>query len=75
MLGVYSPDDTKAVALKGDYTVIGEYSTVYDRGYEIQTDGGQVWTRDKGIEMISKGETVRLTSETPLIADIWDEKL
>jgi hypothetical protein len=60
--------DSKA----GDYSIIREFTTIYDRAFEIQTDQGTTWTRDKGVTILSANETIAISHETPLIHDVWD---
>lgn len=56
----------------GDYTTVREFTTIYDRAFEIQTDQGTTWTRDKGVTILSANETIAIVRETPLIHDVWD---
>lgn len=57
---------------KGEFTVMGEFTTIYDRAYFIQTDQGTTWMRERGVPILKADETLEITTETPLIADIWD---
>jgi hypothetical protein len=68
-----SPADSSVpiVHLKGDYPIVAEYTTIYDRAFQVQTDNGPVWTRYGGIAVLDTAETLELTTETPLIDDIW----
>ncbi|WP_261305535.1 hypothetical protein [Paenibacillus andongensis] len=56
----------------GDYTITREFTTIYDRAFEVQTDQGTTWTREKGVTILSANETVAIARETPLIHDVWD---
>ncbi|MCY9696496.1 hypothetical protein [Paenibacillus alginolyticus] len=56
----------------GDYTIAREFTTIYDRAFEIQTDQGTTWTREKGVTILSANETIAIVRETPLIHDVWD---
>jgi hypothetical protein len=58
--------------LQGDYDVIGEFTTIYDRAFQIQTDKGTTWSRDRGVPVESVDEILEVKSETPLIASIWE---
>jgi hypothetical protein len=71
--GDSSPDPSvQIVHLKGDYPIVAEYTTIYDRAYQVQTDNGPVWTRDAGIGILDTNETLELTTETPLFENIWN---
>lgn len=60
--------DSKA----GDYTIAREFTTIYDRAFELQTDQGTTWTRDKGVTILSANETLDIVREKALIHDVWD---
>ncbi|TDF98112.1 hypothetical protein [Paenibacillus piri] len=57
--------------LQGDFNIVGEFTTVYDRAFQVQTDQGTTWTQQKGIELHEAQEKLELKTETPLISDIW----
>lgn len=56
----------------GDYTIAREFTTIYDRAFEVQTDQGATWTRDKGVPILSTNETMDIVREKLLIHDVWD---
>ncbi|MNI02886.1 hypothetical protein D3C73_557760 [compost metagenome] len=57
--------------LKGDFNIVGEYTTIYDRYFQVQTDTGITWTIEKGISILDTNETLEITKETPLLKDMW----
>lgn len=67
-----APESSQRVILKGDYTIVAEYTTVYDRAFQVQTDDGLVWIRDEGIPILDTNETLTLSTETPLVDNIWN---
>ncbi|KRF11122.1 hypothetical protein [Paenibacillus sp. Soil787] len=60
--------DSKA----GDYEIVREFTTIYDRAFEVQTEQGTTWTRDKGVTILSANETMEILREKPLIHVVWD---
>lgn len=56
----------------GDYTISNEFTTIFDRAFEIQTDQGTTWTREKGVPILSANETIAIVRETPLVHDLWN---
>jgi hypothetical protein len=56
----------------GDYTIENVYTTIYERAYQIRTDHGLTWTSYPGIELKQSNESLQITSEKPLIRDLWD---
>ncbi|KIL38632.1 hypothetical protein SD70_24995 [Gordoniibacillus kamchatkensis] len=72
-LGKAMPPDNDPAArklLKGDYTIVAEFTTVY-AGVQVQTDSGPAWAESVGIPVLDTNETLTLSAETPLIDDIW----
>jgi hypothetical protein len=65
-------EQSQHVSSKGDFTIVGEFTTIYDRVFQVQIDNGTTWSGDKGIELLDTNETLELTGEKPLISDIWN---
>ncbi|MGO4275896.1 GW dipeptide domain-containing protein, partial [Paenibacillus sp. TAF58] len=55
----------------GDYKIIAELTTVYDRSYLVQTADGDKWVRGVGTIISDADETMDLKVETPLLSDVW----
>lgn len=52
----------------GDFDILHEFTTIYERAFEVQTDQGTVWTLDKGVTILPADEQLKLVRETPLFA-------
>ncbi|MBA2938346.1 hypothetical protein HZF08_08495 [Paenibacillus sp. CGMCC 1.16610] len=55
----------------GDFTILHEFTTIYDRAFEVQTNQGTVWTRDKGVTILPADETLKIVRETPLFPTVF----
>ncbi|NOV04578.1 stalk domain-containing protein [Paenibacillus planticolens] len=58
-------------AKDGDFPIVAEFTTIYDRAFEVQTDQGTSWTRDKGVAILPADETLKIVRETPLFPTVF----
>ncbi|MDR6549888.1 SH3-like domain-containing protein [Paenibacillus qinlingensis] len=57
--------------MNGDYEIISELTTVYDRSFLVRTPEGDRWVRGTGSFITDTNEKLELKVETPLLSDVW----
>ncbi|MBP1961630.1 stalk domain-containing protein [Paenibacillus aceris] len=70
-MGVGQQQQDWSNAKDGDFPIVAEFTTIYDRAFEVQTGQGTVWTRDKGVAILPADETLKIVHETPLFSTVF----
>jgi hypothetical protein len=61
-----------AKPIGGEFEILHEFTTIYDRAFEVQTDQGTVWTRDKGVTIQPADEQLKIVRDTPLFPTAFE---
>lgn len=67
-MGISQQQMEWAKPIGGDFEILHEFTTIYERAFEVQTDQGAVWTLDKGVTILPTDEQLKLVRETPLFS-------
>ncbi|MDD9268834.1 hypothetical protein ACFPES_17480 [Paenibacillus sp. GCM10023248] len=70
-MGVEGKQTDWSQPARGQFQIVREFTTIYDRAFEVQTDKGTTWTRDRGLPILSADDTLKITRRTPLFKTAW----